>query len=170
MVQQNLHKLNKTSRNIRSYWPVLLVFLLLACSKQAVYHEYQLFDNNEWAEHDSRSFFMEIEDTNTAYDLLIAIRHLGNYPYQNMWLFVEEIAPDMQLTRDTVYCLLADHTGRWHGKGNGSIYSFQLPLKSNFQYGEKGEYQYRIIHGMRDENLKGVNAVGLKLVETDGEK
>ena len=54
--------------------------------------------------------------------------------------------------------------------GNGSIYTLQVPLYKHFHYDKTGTYQYSIVHGMRDDILKGMNGIGLKLEIVNGEE
>ncbi len=167
----NLLKRNLLHKNHAIFSILLLsLFVCTACSKQALFHEYQLIDAKGWADAKVCSYDMDILDMDETYDMTIGIRHKTNYPYQNLWLFVETTAPDQTIHRDTVFCALADHTGKWHAKGSGSIYTFELAFKSNFRFEQAGHYQYKIRHGMRDEILEGVHAVGLKLMKANGKE
>mgnify|MGYP000891545864 FL=1 len=159
-----------------NFFQWLLLTLLLpilifgSCGKQPVFHEYKLINTNGWSSDSSYVFNVTINNTVALYDLSIGVRHNGNYPYQNLWLFVKQITPDHDIKHDTIFCAMADYTGKWYGTGNGSIYTLQVPLHKHFYYDKTGTYQYSIVHGMRDDVLKGVNAIGLKLEIVDGEE
>lgn len=159
-------------RQIKSDVFVLIVVALaiISCSRQPVYNEFSQLDPDGWSADSSSVFQINMEDTSGVYDLTLHIRHTSAYPYQNLWLFVEQLSPDSQLVRDTISCVLADHAGKWLGTGSGSVYLFSVPLKKQYNFGKQGVYQYTVVHGMRDEILSGIHAVGLKLENKHGEK
>lgn len=152
--------------------PLLLLFVLIfnSCDKQPVFHEYKSIRGGSWSSDSTYVFNLAINNTTAWYDLSVGIRHTGHYPYQNLWLFIQQTSPDQQISHDTIFCTMADYAGNWYGTGNGSLYTLQVPLHEHFQYDKVGTYQYSIVHGMRDEILEGVNAVGLKLTIKDGEE
>jgi len=116
---------------LNNFFQRLLLILLLpiliftSCGKRPIFHEYKLLDAGGWSSDSSYVFNVTINDTTALYDLLIAIRHTGDYSYQNLWLFVEQITPNQEITRDTILCAMADYTGKWYGTGNGSIYTYK---------------------------------------------
>lgn len=150
----------------------LLVSAILpaSCSKPSVYNEFKPIDPTGWSADSSHIFSVDIKDSTALYDLWVNIRHNGNYPYQNLWLFVEQLSPDSLITRDTLACALSDHTGRWTGTGSGSLYLLTLNFKQQFKFDGKGTYRFSIVHGMRDKHLKGIHAIGLKLDYHHGKK
>ncbi len=149
---------------------ILVALGIISCSRQLVYNEFSQLDPDGWSADSSSVFQINMEDTSGVYDLTLHIRHTSAYPYQNLWLFVEQLSPDSQLVRDTISCVLADHAGKWLGTGSGSVYLFSVPLKKQYNFGKQGVYQYTVVHGMRDEILNGIQAVGLKLENQHGEK
>ncbi len=56
--------------------------------------------------------------------------------------------------RDTFEITLAEPSGRWMGKGIGSIKSLQTVYQRNYRFPASGEYSISIQHGMRDEQLR----------------
>ena len=63
---------------------------------------------------------MDINDTINPYNVFIDIRHTGDYPYSDLYLFITATGPDMAPMRDTVDCLLADADGRWTARVRAS--------------------------------------------------
>lgn len=149
---------------------VVTVYGAISCSRQPVYNEFKQVDPDGWSADSSSVFQVNMEDTSGTYNLTLHIRHTSAYPYQNLWLFVEQLSPDSQLVRDTISCILADHAGKWLGTGTGSVYLFSAPLKKQYSFGQQGIYRYTVVHGMRDEILSGIQAVGLKLENQHGKE
>jgi gliding motility-associated lipoprotein GldH len=151
---------------------VLIVVIsgLVSCGRQPVYNEFNLIDIAGWSVDSTSVFQINMEDTSGVYDLTLHVRHTSAYPYQNLWLFVEQLSPDSQLVRDTISCTLADHTGKWLGTGSGSVYLYSVPLKMQNRFDKPGSYHFGVVHGMRDEILTGIQAVGLRLENHHGKK
>ena len=73
------------------------------------------------------------------------------------------ISPDGRSLTDTLEYDLADEKGRWYGKGSGDVHELRLPWRSNVYFPLKGEYVFRIQHGMRSTDLRGVYDFGLRI-------
>lgn len=146
-----------------SFLFLTLIFLLFACNKRDVYMHYEHVDKGLWHKDSVMNFDIEIEDTITPYNLYINIRNRSEYPYQNMWLFVETLSHQKVLSRDTIEFYLADNKGKWLGTGVGAAFEMPVLYRQNLRFAKKGIYNFKVFHGMRDTVLKGVNDVGLHL-------
>ena len=103
-------------------------------------------------------------DTSATYEIQILLRHTSQYPYQNLWLFVDEYAGDMHIQRDTIEAMLADDYGRWLGNG---INRYTLPLmyEADYHFISKDNSRLTIQQGMRTEWLTGITDVGIKVIK-----
>jgi gliding motility-associated lipoprotein GldH len=108
-------------------------------------------------------FLVPISDTLNSNNVLFTIRNGSSFPFRNIYLFVTTTSPDGKKITDTLQYNLADEKGKWFGKGFGDIHELKLPYKSNVYFPLKGTYEFRIQHGMRVENLKGVYDFGLRI-------
>ena len=137
--------------------------LLVACQQNVVFTAYESLPASGWDMDSVMVFHPTVEDSIGNYQMLISIRHTDRYPYQNMWMFVDVKQDSVQLRRDTIEVQLANARGEWYGKGLSEytlpvIYLENIPLL-------QGEYTIGIQQGMREESLRGVSNVGLKLVK-----
>ena len=129
---------------------LLGVCLMAACNENTVYHSYQSLPNEGWAKSDTLSFQCPVTDSIPATLRLFAeVRNRSEYPYHNLYLF-------------TIAINLADTTGRWLGNGWGSIYQTAVFVKS-IRPLHPGNYTIKIMHGMQDEKLTGLNDVGIRI-------
>ena len=112
---------------------------------------------------DIAAFKVPITDTINSNNVFFTIRNGSSYPFRNIYLFVTTTSPDGKRITDTLQYNLADEKGKWYGKGFGDIHELNLPYKSNVFFPKKGNYQFKIQHGMRIENLKGVYDFGLRI-------
>ena len=143
---------------------LLGVCLMAACNENTVYHSYQSLPNEGWAKSDTLSFQCPVTDSIPATLRLFAeVRNRSEYPYHNLYLFIQENLLDSTVWRtDTIAINLADTTGRWLGNGWGSIYQTVVFVKSVRPL-HPGNYTIKIMHGMQDEKLTGLNDVGIRI-------
>lgn len=141
----------------------VLVMILCACDPNRVFDRNAAVDPNGWIPRDGKEFRVEITDTISIYNLYISLRHTNDYPFSNIYFFVLSRFPDGQLYRDTVEYVLADPSGRWLGKGLGKIKDNRYPFRKGIHLPEKGTYVFRIEQAMRENYLKGVHDVGLRI-------
>jgi gliding motility-associated lipoprotein GldH len=139
-----------------------ITLLLSACTGNTVFHKYVDINPNAWQQDSAAVFVFEATDTVSDYDVIIEIRNKNEYPYQNLYLFVYSTSPDSVVLGDTLNCILADNQGRFYGRG---IASYNLPIlyMSKINFPKQGEYTFEIKQGMREEELRGISNIGLKI-------
>jgi gliding motility-associated lipoprotein GldH len=146
---------------------IALAVLLAGCSDQVVFQADVPVPDETWDRSFTPEFSFEVTDTILHHDLYIDVRHTGDYPFSDLFLFVDLHGPDDRHLRDTVECLLADPTGRWYGKGTGFIFADRFEahvlykLKNRFP--ASGRYTIKLEQAMRTEKLPGVIDVGVSV-------
>lgn len=140
-----------------------LAIILAACNLNTGFYKYQSVEQSGWSKDSASVFNVQVDDTTSAYNVLLSIRNGGEYPYQNLWLFITRTGPDSMILNDTVECYLADLKGKWLGSGIGSINEISVLYLQNTSFSKKGEYTYSIKQGMREEKLKGISEIGIKI-------
>ena len=146
---------------------LVVAISIAACNSDIVYENSVRVANPVWHADSAARFEIEIADTTLAYQSGILICNSGDYLYQNLWLFVTEIAPDSTITCDTIQYFLADGYGRWLGSGIGSLYTNIYYYKEDLHYSQEGVYAYEIRQGMRDEELKGIVNMGMQILRKE---
>lgn len=140
-----------------------MVLVLYSCDKKRVYEDFYTSGSNGWDKDSVANFEVNIPYSTMSYNILINCRNLENYPYSNLWLFVDVINPDSMAIRDTVEYQLALPNGKWTGNGTGGVYENQFMYRSNVFFPKAGIYKFQIQHGMRDEKLKGMKDIGIRI-------
>jgi gliding motility-associated lipoprotein GldH len=153
-------------RGINRFSFVLIMtflLLLLSCKSRVIYTNSMAMAQETWKLIDVSDFKVLITDTVNSNNVFFTIRNGSSYPFRNIFLFVTTTSPDGKKITDTLQYNLADEKGKWFGKGFGDIHELNLPYKSNVFFPMKGSYEFKIQHGMRVENLKGVYDFGLRI-------
>lgn len=144
---------------------VLLGFT--ACADHVVFQADEAIPGGQWHRDQKPAFSFDITDTVNRHDLYIDIRHTGEYPFSDLFLFVDLHGPGDRHLRDTVECLLADPTGRWYGKGLGFVfadrYEAHVLYKLGNRFPQAGRYSIRLEQAMRTDTLTGVMDVGVSV-------
>jgi len=152
----------KTPKNSR-----LLIFFsvlfFVSCSNNDVFFNYKEISLKGWNKDSLYTFDVPINDISSTYNIYVNVRNRNDYPYQNLWLFLTKLTPDSVQTKDSIECYLADGRGKWLGSGIGSIREMPVLYQKNVRFTEAGVYQYKIVHGMRDTVLIGLNDIGMRV-------
>jgi len=155
---------------MKNYVPVaLLILTLLSCNKQKVFEQFHSIPDHKWHNTELVNFNVNISDTVSSHNVLIAIRNTGQYGFSNLYLFVTAISPDGSQVRDTTEIILADDHGKWLGKGSAAVYTLYHPLRQNVRFPLKGIYQFNIEQAMWMKELEHISDVGL-CIEKAGQK
>ncbi len=148
--------------------PVFLIqimILLSSCGENALYDEQFTIENGQWPKDKAIHFEVEVPDTITPYDFYLIVRHTNNYRYSNIYFFLNTDFPNNNKTRDTIECILANNEGKWLGKGWGEMKEDDILLNKNMHFPVTGKYDFYFIQAMRQDTLKDIVSLGLKIVE-----
>lgn len=154
-----------TKRTNRGFFLFLFasILILTSCNSNVVFTDSVAMKDKTWQLMNTPIFKAVINDTLNSNNLLFTLRTGSDYPFRNIFLFVTAASPEGRIITDTLQYYLADDKGNWYGRGFGDIHELNLPYKSNVFFPLKGEYIFKIQHGMRTEDLTGVYDIGLRI-------
>lgn len=143
---------------------LFIVFLsVFSCRQNEVFFQYKNVASKGWGKDSLLNFDIRITDTVNPYNVYVHVRHHGDYPYQNIWLFTQQINPDSTLKRDTIEAYLADQYGKWLGTGVGALKEMPIFYRQQIHFPDTGIYRLKIGHGMRDSLLRGIKDIGVRI-------
>jgi gliding motility-associated lipoprotein GldH len=137
-----------------------LMLVFTACTSES-FNKRTVIPEAEWRQEDRVAFDVDISDTLSPYRFGIGLRHLENYRYSNLFVFLHTRMPNGNVTHDTIECTLATPEGRWIGKSSGSMRDLLVPLNENLLFPLTGTYHFEIEQAMREPVLKGISDIGL---------
>ncbi|AHJ98995.1 gliding motility lipoprotein GldH [Hymenobacter swuensis] len=152
--------------------PALGVSLLLAsCDANEVYEKNTdlkspLGEPYVWAVQDKPSFEFEIPDTAQHYDVYFNVRNAADYEYYNLYVKHTLSGPNGKpLSRRLHQMLLMDpQTGEPRGNGSGDIFDHRFLALPNQKFSQTGPYKITLEQYMRQDQLRGIMAVGVRVV------
>lgn len=147
---------------------LLVAILFSACNNNVVYDENKEVDQQAWKTIDKLYYEVDITDTIKDYKLAINIRNAIEYPYSNIFFYMNTILPNGKVTKcDTIECYLAYPDGTWKGKGSSKIRDNRFWIAKNIKFEQKGKYTFELRQATIDSTLKGICDVGLHLEYQD---
>ena len=144
-------------------FPLAFLVVVVACSSRTLYQNSLTISPGGWQAGQVVEFEVEITDTMQLYEIYMLVRNTTDYPYSNLYLFLDIEFPDRRLLRDTLECALAERDGRWTGRGFGRFRSNRFFFRDNVWFPAPGPYHFRVQHGMREDVLRGVSDIGLRI-------
>jgi len=150
-------------KKITIIFAIISAFILSSCSNRMIYDESVVIPETKWDNENVLYFDVNVEDTVSIYSFALNVRHLENYRYSNLYIFLHTTFPNGNVTHDTIECTLAYPDGNWVGKGSGSMRSGKILLNPNLRFPLGGVYHFEIEQAMRDEILKGISDIGISI-------
>ena len=154
-------KLLKTNSFILPLAGLLLFFA--SCNKDVVFDKSITVDERGWYKNDIARFDVVIEDSISAFNYYLNLRHSVEYRYSNLFVFMQTTYPNGNISRDTIEFVLADKSGKWFGKGWGEIKDNSVLLVEGIKFPLRGSYTFQIQHAMRVDTLKGISNIGITI-------
>ena len=145
----------------------LMFMCLSACDKTRVFEENKEIEKGVWDQNKKMVFSIPVDDTLSWHNIYINVRNSGNYPFSNLFLFINTQSPRGPIEADTVECRLADETGKWLGNGIGDLYDNQILFKGKVRFPVKGIYKIQMAQAMRVNPLPAIVDIGIRLEKTN---
>jgi len=139
------------------------LLLLTGCDRSVVYEQNLEVNESGWENRRFLRYAFVIQDTAIPYNFYINIRNNTDYLYSNLFLFIRTILPDQSAAQDTVDIAIAGPDGKWLGGGIGKHRDNQVLIMPQFRFPQAGEYFFEIEHAMRESDLTGISAVGIRV-------
>ena len=140
-----------------------VLFLLVSCGIDS--GDVQMNNlNGKWNKKTEQKFDFKIKDAQNAKNIIFVVRNNNDYPYSNIRLIVRFIdLKTKNKSTDTLNYILAKPNGEWIGKGFGDTKETLFQYKLNYKFPANGDYSIGIIQAMRNDNLPGIEDIGVKI-------
>ncbi|MDR1810596.1 MAG: gliding motility lipoprotein GldH [Prevotella sp.] len=148
-------------------WLLLALPTCFSCRHSEVYYQFDKIKDGEWTKNDTLYFHIDssLVAPQTPYDISIEVSHNAGYPYCNIWFYVQDNLRQPRFSSYSQQYVLADPFGKWYGAGFGALYQLSLPYKDSVCFVGRRDFCIKIVHGMRDEPLKGIEKIGVRVTK-----
>ncbi len=155
--------LKAMSRIVRFACFLLLLVTVEGCTDVAVIDTNQEIGSRNWSYSQKVRIPVEIKDPDRLYNVYMNLRHTADYKYSNIFVLIHQAGPGMKPLTERREFKLAYPDGEWLGSGSGNFYSYQLEFRKNYKFPAKGTYTFEFEQNMRDNPLREVSDVGLRV-------
>lgn len=148
---------------------IIISLICLSCNNREAYYHFKELKNNSWSRLDTLTFDIDSTAilTDIPYNVDLEIVNNTNYEYQNIWFYTTDDFGSKKPVSYEIEYTIADKDGNWYGAGFGSIYQLTVAYKKKFIFTEKRNYTLKIVQGMSDEPLSGIEKIGIKIVPSE---
>jgi len=152
-------------RLLLCFVPAALLFA--SCTTIDLYEKSVAIPGHSWKSSFRPSFTFTIKDTTVPYRMYFIIRHNDRYNYNNIYINLISRQPGSDSTSTTRFPLeLAKNETGWDATGMDDIYEHRIsltPADENIYFRRKGDYTFTVEQIMREDPLKNVLNVGLRI-------
>ncbi|MDP1623901.1 MAG: gliding motility lipoprotein GldH [Bacteroidales bacterium] len=141
----------------------LLVMVMISCDQNRVIDENIALEKATWNVNNKLQFDVAISDLLLRYNVYLNVRNGPEYPFSNLFLFMNTIFPNGHISCDTIELTLADYDGRWLGSGMGSVKFSRFLLQKDVRFKQTGKYRFILEQAMRVNELNGIHDIGLRI-------
>jgi gliding motility-associated lipoprotein GldH len=156
------------TKTLLIYVSILTATWLMGCQTIDLYEKHIPIPGHEWNRSLPLEAQFEIKDTTASYQLFVVIRHTDAYKYNNIWLNIGLQSPGDSMYMQKLNVSLGDDAQGWYGSGMNDIWEVRKPLTDRpRRFVRAGTYRYSISQIMRDNPLKHIMGVGLRVEKVD---
>ena len=138
---------------------------LTACDPNRVFEQNIDFSNYSWDVQQKPAFTFSIQDTAARYDVYFNVRHASSYGFYNLYVKHTLTGPTGSVGPPMLHqmLLMDPKTGEPKGSGTGDIYDMQMLALPKQRFAKPGSYTLTLEQYMRQEQLPGLMAVGVRV-------
>ncbi len=152
---------------MKFFLPVLCFVLATAnisCNQIDLFELHTSIPDSEWKSDNNCKGTFSINDTNSMYNIYVIIRHTDAYAYNNIWLNLGSQAPGDTMNFQKINCVLGNDQQGWEGVGMNDIWEVRKKINEMpCKFKKIGAYSYQINHIMREDPLKNILSVGIRI-------
>ncbi len=135
-----------------------------SCAKIDLFEKQANIPGQKWFYNNVPSFTFNIIDTISLYNVYIVLRHTDSYNYNNVWLQLGSKVPGDTMHFQNINLNLASDAGGWEGTGADDIFDVRKMITpGSVPFKKTGDYTFTISQIMRENPLKYVLSVGLRI-------
>lgn len=140
-----------------------IAVLLNSCNSDVVFDQNIPVENENWNYEQAKKFKVEITDTALRYNIYVNIRHSFHFEWRNLWVNIDTEFPNGKKISKRVNLLLSEADGKWFGDCSSDNCFIQIPIQENVIFPQKGTYNFVITQDMRENPLRNIRNVGMKV-------
>jgi gliding motility-associated lipoprotein GldH len=143
------------------------LFALSGCETIDLFEKVESIPKQEWKSSFKPDFEFTIHDTTAVYLVYAIVRHTDRYNFNNLWINLYTLSPDKKQNKAQYELPLANNNQGWlTNSAMDDIYEHRIaltPENKGVRFSKAGNYRFTIEHIMREDPLKHMLDVGLRI-------
>ncbi|WP_316790094.1 gliding motility lipoprotein GldH [Pedobacter frigoris] len=154
-----------TRYNFLLFFSAVLTFVISGCDANNYVDTNMSLSARNWSYENKVKAIVDVKDSSKPLNIYFKLRHTADYRYSNIFILLHiKGGASAKQTKRYEY-RLAQPDGQWNGSGSGNLFTYTLPLLTNYKFAAPGKYELEIEQNMRDNPLKEISDVGIKVSE-----
>lgn len=151
---------------------LLAALIFISCDNNKVYDSNIDLDSDRWKASQELQYNISIQDSSIPYNLYYNVRYTDEYPFHNLYVtYYLNDTTGKELRQELQNMNLFDpKTGVPLGSGLGKTYDHSILAVTGLKFPYSGTYTFKVKQYMRQEQLVGIKAFGIKVVKQIAEK
>lgn len=148
-------------RRLFLYSLMIFSLTLVSCQKRNVYREFHKFNNYTWGRFDKVTFTIPIDQADFNGDIILSVRHLGEYPYKELPVNIIMTTPsgEERIMEKTIK--IRDENNEFIGKVAGNLYDIDETLWNDFNFNRQGTYTIEFENLIPKIGIPAIDDIGL---------
>jgi gliding motility-associated lipoprotein GldH len=147
--------------NYKIYLLGLILLITGACQRRTVYRDFKEFKNYTWNKTDEFSFNIPIKQDKLTANISLAIRHVGEYPFDDLPLAAILTTPGGEVITVEKVINLKNENGEFKGDVAGNLYDVDEILWKEYNFDSPGTYIIKLRNIMPRERIPGLVDIGI---------
>lgn len=143
----------------------VIALLLNGCDADTIIDSNISLPARNWNYANKIKVVVPIKDVSKSYNIYFKLRHTADYRYSNIFVLAHLTGGGNTKRTIRYEYNLAKPDGQWNGAGSGNLFTYVLPLLTNYRFFSPGNYQIEIEQNMRDNPLKEISDAGIKVTQ-----
>ena len=146
----------------------IVILFFCGCDNQNIADTNIAMPSRNWNYANKVTGVIDVADASQPVNIYFKLRHTSDYRYSNIFVLLHISGGGFKKQTKRYEYKLAQPDGQWNGAGSGNLYTYTLPLLTNYRLPKPGKYQFEIEQNMRDNPLKEISDAGI-LISKQGQ-
>ena len=141
----------------------LILSVIYSCNQNKILDKFIELEKVTWNSDSLLVFTIFSDESSEKMDFMLRIRYNLNYNYQNLYYNYTLLDSLDTLIHNQLreIILFDEKNGRPIGNGISSVFTLEERIINNIKLKKNNLYKFHIRQMMREDNLKGINSIGL---------
>ncbi|HEY8400008.1 MAG TPA: gliding motility lipoprotein GldH [Cytophagaceae bacterium] len=143
----------------------LLSLLIVSCDSNKIFDSITDLESGSWAQSNELEFQFLITDADVPYNIYYNVRYTDQYPYHNLYVnytLTDTTGKEIEKALQNMD-LFNPKTGVPYGSGIGNNFDYTILALKDYKFPSPGTYIFKTQQYMRQEELEGLAAFGVRV-------